>query len=112
MSVDLRSKNITGKEAEETLDKAGITVNKNAIPYDPQKPFIASGIRIGTPAVTTRGMGEKEMDVIAQYILDGLSHKSDEAHLKSIKKKVQTLCDRFPIYPEKAKAREAAEIRV
>jgi len=96
-SVDLRPKNITGKEAEETLDKAAITVNKNAIPYDPQNAVIASGVRIGTPAVTTRGMGEKEMEQIAQFIVDALDHKSDETYLKSIRKKVNTLCARFPI---------------
>jgi glycine hydroxymethyltransferase len=107
-SVDLRPKNTTGKEAEEVLDKAAITVNKNAIPYDPQKPFIASGIRIGTPAVTTRGMGEKEMDLIAQYILDALTHKADESYLKSLRGKVDALCARFPIYPE---MRESAGMR-
>jgi len=107
-SVDLRPKNTTGKEAEEVLDKAAITVNKNAIPYDPQKPFIASGIRIGTPAVTTRGMTEKEMDLIAQYILDALTHKSEESYLKSLRGKVDALCARFPIYPE---MREIAGIK-
>jgi len=102
-SVDLRPKNVTGKEAEEALDKAGITVNKNAIPYDPQKPFIASGVRIGTPAITTRGMGEAEMDQIAQLIDDALTHKSDDAKLKAIQREVAKLCARFPIYPELVK---------
>lgn len=97
-SVDLRSKNITGKDAEIALDKAGITVNKNTIPYDPQPPLITSGIRIGTPAVTTRGMKEKEMEEIAQYIDDALTHNDQDAYLKSIKEKVKKLTERFPIY--------------
>jgi len=99
-SVDLRPKNATGKEAEEALDKAGITVNKNAIPYDPQKPFIASGVRIGTPAVTTRGMKESEMDQIATLIDEALAARGDDAALKRVKEAVTSLCRRFPIYPE------------
>jgi glycine hydroxymethyltransferase len=98
-SVDLRPKNATGKEAEEALDKAGITVNKNAIPYDPQKPFIASGVRIGTPAITTRGMGEKEMDEVASLIDEALKVRTDDAALKRVKEAVTALCRRFPIYP-------------
>jgi len=98
-SVDLRPKNATGKEAEEALDKAGITVNKNAIPYDPQKPFIASGVRIGTPAITTRGMGEKEMDEVASLIDEALKVRTDDAGLARIKGAVSALCRRFPIYP-------------
>jgi len=99
LSVDLRSKNITGKEAESTLDKAGITVNKNTIPYDPQPPMVTSGIRIGTPAVTTRGMGRKEMSEIAQYIDDAIKNKDKDSVLKDIARKVETLCSKFPIYP-------------
>ncbi|MDE2038851.1 MAG: serine hydroxymethyltransferase [Elusimicrobia bacterium] len=98
-SLDLRSKKATGKEAEEALDRAGITVNKNAIPYDPQKPFIASGVRIGTPAVTTRGMKEPEMEAIAQLIDDALAAKADESGLRAIRGEVTRLCARFPIYP-------------
>ncbi|HBL16932.1 MAG: serine hydroxymethyltransferase [Elusimicrobia bacterium GWA2_69_24] len=98
-SVDLRPKNATGKEAEESLDKAGITVNKNAIPYDPQKPMIASGVRIGTPAITTRGMGEREMDEVAELIVDALDHKGDDAALAAIREKVRKLTGRFPLYP-------------
>jgi len=98
-SVDLRPKNATGKEAEEALDKAGITVNKNAIPYDPQKPFIASGVRIGTPAITTRGMGEKEMDEVAELIDSALKVRTDDAALARVKQGVTALCRRFPIYP-------------
>jgi glycine hydroxymethyltransferase len=99
-SVDLRSKNATGKDAEAALDKAGITVNKNAIPYDPQKPFIASGVRIGTPAVTTRGMKEAEMDVVAGLIDEALTARADDAALKRVKEATTALCRRFPIYPE------------
>ncbi len=99
-AVDLRPKNVTGKEAEATLDKAGITVNKNAIPYDPQKPFIASGIRIGTPAVSTRGMDESEMSQIAQYIDEALAARDDDQRLSAIRAEVRRLCGRFPIYPE------------
>ncbi len=96
-SVDLRAKNITGKEAEEALDKAGITVNKNSIPYDPQKPFIASGIRIGTPAITTRGMKENEMTHIASLIDEALLKSKDEARLQAIRGEVKKLCSRFPV---------------
>ncbi|MBI5243450.1 MAG: serine hydroxymethyltransferase [Elusimicrobia bacterium] len=97
-SVDLRPKKATGKEAEQALDRAGITVNKNAIPYDPQKPMIASGIRIGTPAVTTRGMNEAEMDEIAELIDAALARRGDEAALKDIRSQVRKLTARFPIY--------------
>lgn len=96
--VDMRSKNLTGKQTEETLEKAGITVNKNTIPYDPQKPFIASGIRIGTPAVTTRGMKESEMQQIADLIDEALTHRDDEKYLAEIKSKVKQLCQAFPLY--------------
>jgi glycine hydroxymethyltransferase len=99
-SLDLRPKEATGKEAEEALDKAGITVNKNAIPYDPQKPFIASGVRIGSPALTTRGMKEAEMDLVAGLIDEALAARSDDAALKRIKGEVTKLCRRFPIYPD------------
>ena len=98
-SADLRPKNVTGKEAEEVLDRAGITVNKNAIPYDPQKPMIASGIRIGTPAVTTRGMGGPEMDSIAQWIDEAVTSRADDKKLGMIQGEVRALCRRFPIYP-------------
>jgi glycine hydroxymethyltransferase len=98
MLVDLRSKKITGKEAQELLDQAGITINKNAIPFDPEKPFITSGIRIGTPAVTTRGMKEPEMKRIAQWITDVIEHKTDEAIRRKIKDDIRALCRKFPIY--------------
>jgi len=100
MLVDLRNKGLTGKEAEQTLDKAGITVNKNTIPFDPQKPFVASGIRIGTPALTTRGMKEEEMKAIAEFINDALEHRSDDTYLSGIRQNVRKLCEKFPLYPE------------
>ena len=92
--VDLRNKNLTGKEAEEILGKAGITVNKNTIPYDPQKPFIASGIRIGSPAITTKGMKEGEMENIAEMVDDSLKHKDDENYLLLNKEKVRNFCQK------------------
>ncbi|MFA6030387.1 MAG: serine hydroxymethyltransferase [Elusimicrobiota bacterium] len=100
-SVDLRPKNCTGKDAEIALDKAGITVNKNAIPYDPQKPFIASGVRIGTPAVTTRGMGEGEMDAIADLIDEALSRRAEDSGLAEVRRKVRALTARFPVPTDK-----------
>jgi glycine hydroxymethyltransferase len=101
MLVDVFSKGITGKLAEAALDKAGITVNKNAIPFDQNKPMIASGIRIGTPAVTTRGMTEREMDVIGELIVRALRTPEDDRALAAIRREVQALCERFPLYPEK-----------
>jgi glycine hydroxymethyltransferase len=94
---------LTGKKAEEALDKAGITVNKNTVPYDPQKPFITSGIRIGTPAVTTRGMGMKEMDIIAGFIDRGIKNRLDDAALAQIAGEVATLCKQFPLYESRLK---------
>lgn len=98
MLVDLTNFNITGKEAEEALDKAGITVNKNTIPFDTKPPKVTSGIRIGTPSVTTRGMGEQEMEEIAEIIERVIKNISNESVIKDMKKKVQLLCKRFPIY--------------
>lgn len=95
--VDLQSKNLTGKVAEESLDKAGITVNKNTIPYDPQKPFIASGIRIGTPALTTRGMKEKEMEKISSWIAQALKNTANDIELKKISQEVKNFCKKFPL---------------
>ncbi len=99
--VDLRNKKVTGKDAEKVLDKAGITINKNAIPYDTQKPFIASGIRLGTPALTTRGMKEIQMQIIAQMIAEAIEHKDDENYLTKIKEDVKKLCNQFPLYKER-----------
>ncbi|MBI4665782.1 MAG: serine hydroxymethyltransferase [Nitrospinae bacterium] len=104
MLVDLRGKGITGKAAEAGLEKAGITVNKNAIPFDPEKPLVTSGIRIGTPAITTRGMKEAEMDIIGGWISEALSSLDDEAKLGVIRGKVRELCERFPLYRRKAGA--------
>ncbi|MCX7831575.1 MAG: serine hydroxymethyltransferase [Actinobacteria bacterium] len=97
---DLRPLSITGKEAESLLDSVGITVNKNAIPFDEQPPTITSGIRIGTPAVTTRGMKESEMAIIADLIYETLTSGADEAKLDKIRGKVRELCEEFPLYPE------------
>jgi len=98
MLVDLTKKDITGKEAEEALVKAGITVNKNTIPFETRSPFVTSGIRIGTPAATTKGMKEAEMRIIAGFIDEAMKNRSDEAKLSSIKAKVAELCRRFPFY--------------
>ena len=98
MLVDLSPKNITGKAAEKVLEQAGITVNKNGIPYDVEKPFITSGIRIGTPAITTRGMKESEMRKIADYIDYALESIGDEKRLGDLKAEVKILCEKFPIY--------------
>jgi glycine hydroxymethyltransferase len=102
MLVDVFSKGVTGKVAEAALGKAGITVNKNAIPFDLNKPMVASGIRIGTPAVTTRGMDEGEMDVIADLIARVLQSPDDDATLGRVRAEVEALCRRFPLYPEYA----------
>ena len=88
-------------DAEKVLDKAGITINKNTIPYDPQKPFIASGIRLGTPALTTRGMKEVQMETIAQMIAEAIEHKDDENYLNKITEDVKRLCKQFPLYKER-----------
>jgi len=96
--IDLRNLNITGKEAEEVLESAGITVNKNSVPFDSLPPAITGGIRIGTPAVTTRGMKETEMIKIAEFIIMILKSKRDSYIIKNIKKEVHNLCKNFPIY--------------
>ncbi|MGE3840739.1 MAG: serine hydroxymethyltransferase [Vicinamibacterales bacterium] len=100
MLVDVFSKGITGKLAEAALGKAGITVNKNAIPFDRNPPLVASGIRVGTPAVTTRGMKEAEMDVVADLIARVLAHPEDDAVLSGVRQDVETLCRSFPLYVE------------
>ena len=99
--VDLRPKRLTGKVAETALEKAGITVNKNAIPFDPEKPAVTSGIRIGTPAVTTRGMQEEEMRLIGQLIAEVLEDVTDEARQRRVRDKVRELCQQFPLYTER-----------
>ena len=97
--VDLRPKQITGKEATVVLDHVQITVNKNLIPFDPAPPTVTSGVRIGTPAVTTRGMKEKDMEKIAELIDEAIVNRSDEGRLAKVKAGVQKLTDEFPIYP-------------
>lgn len=98
MLVDLTQKNISGKDAEEALDKAGITVNKNTVPNETKSPFVTSGIRIGTPALTSRGMKESEMKLIAKWINTVLSHKDDMKVIEKVKGEIKDLCDQFPIY--------------
>lgn len=101
MLVDLRPRGLTGKVAEAALGKAGITVNKNAIPFDPQPPAVTSGIRVGTPAVTTRGMGVEEMRLIGQLIAEVLQDVDDAGRLGHVAAKVRELCQAFPLYPER-----------
>ncbi len=96
--VDLTRKGITGKEAEEALERAGITVNKNTIPFETRSPFVTSGIRIGTPAVTTRGMKEEEMRLIASFIDRAINGRGDERTLEAIREEVRELCSNFPFY--------------
>jgi glycine hydroxymethyltransferase len=98
MLVDLRGSELTGKLAEETLDKASITVNKNTVPFEPRSPFVTSGVRLGTPAVTTRGMREPEMAVVAELIVRALGAVGDDGRLAAIGRDVRDLCARFPIY--------------
>jgi glycine hydroxymethyltransferase len=98
MLVDLRAKNITGKEAEAVLGQAHITVNKNAIPKDPEKPMVTSGIRLGSPAMTTRGFREAEAEQTANLIADVLDNPRDPATLERVKREVGALTRRFPVY--------------
>jgi len=97
MLVDLRPKEMNGKEVQEILDRAGITVNKNAIPFDTSSPFKPSGIRVGTPAVTTRGMKEEEMLEIADLVAEALQNRADENALNRVREKVRELTRRFPL---------------
>jgi glycine hydroxymethyltransferase len=108
MLVDLRPRNLTGKDAQALLDRAGITVNKNTIPGDPQSPFVTSGIRIGTPAVTTRGFAEPEMERVAHFIDEVLTNK-DDATIARVTAEVRELTQQFPLYA--APARAAVESR-
>ncbi len=109
MLVDLRPLGITGKVAEEALERAGITVNKNTIPFDPEKPTVTSGIRIGVPAVTTRGMKEPEMTLIADLITEVLEAPDDEARIQRVREAVRDLTERFPLYPDYRSWMEAAQ---
>ncbi len=101
--LDLRETELTGKVAQETLDQARITVNKNAIPFDTRSPFVTSGVRIGTPAVTSRGMKEAEMDAIADLIARALQRVGDERGLAAIGEEVRGLCQQFPVYAHRVK---------
>jgi glycine hydroxymethyltransferase len=104
MLVDLTPKGVTGKDAQDALDRAGITVNKNGIPFDTKGPQITSGIRVGTPAVTTRGMKEDEMRLIASYISAVIAHINNESKIQAVAEKVKTLCLRFPLYQQRIKS--------
>lgn len=106
MLVDVHKKGLTGKDCTEALDRASITVNKNAIPFDTQSPFKAGGIRLGTPAVTTRGMKEDDMRLIADLMNEVLSKIGDEGAISKVKEKVKWLTSKFPLYPEIRKALE------
>ena len=97
--VDLNNKDITGKDAEEILEAAGLTVNKNAIPFDTQSRFVTGGIRIGTPAVTSRGLKENDMKQVAEWINRAIINRRDEQEIAKIRNEVRQLCERFPIYP-------------
>ena len=101
--VDLRPQDITGKDAEAALEKAGITVNKNTVPFETRSPFVTSGVRIGTPALTTRGMKEQEMEQIGEMIIQTLDKIEDENFHKETRKKVRDLCDEFPLHLELTK---------
>jgi len=99
MLVDLTNKELSGKKVEITLGSAGVTVNKNMIPFDTKSPFVTSGVRIGTPAVTTRGMKENEMKNIAYFIDRAIKNNENETVLAQIKTEVAELCSKFPLYP-------------
>ncbi len=101
MLVDLTAQGISGKDAQEALDRAGITVNKNGIPFDTRGPMITSGIRIGTPALTTRGMKEADMKRIAGLIAEVLGHIEDEGRIRAVRGEVASLCEKFPLYSER-----------
>jgi glycine hydroxymethyltransferase len=104
MLVDVFSKKVTGKQAEQALERAGITVNKNAIPFDPNPPMVASGIRLGTPAVTTRGLQEPQMQLIAHWISEILHNLEDESIVRSIRSEVEALTEKFPLYENRRMA--------
>lgn len=100
MLIDLRNKNLTGKKAQETLDKAHITLNKNAVPFDDKSPFVTSGIRVGVPAITTRGMKEQHMETVVSMIDKVLMHADEPAVIESVKTDVKAFMQQFPLYPE------------
>jgi glycine hydroxymethyltransferase len=111
MLVDVFSKGMLGSEAEKALGEAGVTVNKNAIPFDTNPPMKPSGIRIGTPALTTRGMKEGEMRQIGHWIFEALHHRTDASVLGRVRRQVLDLADAFPLYPER-RAKAQTEARV
>jgi glycine hydroxymethyltransferase len=100
MLVDLSPRNITGKAAQQALEDSGITVNKNTVPNEKQSPFVTSGIRIGTPAITTRGMKEPEMKVIGSLINEVLTHLDDQTMSKKVREQVREVCKKFPLYED------------
>ena len=100
MLIDLRNKNLTGKKAQETLDKAHITLNRNAVPFDDKSPFITSGIRVGVPAITTRGMKEEHMEIVVALVDKVLTNIDDENVVTSVNEEVKNLMNQFPLYPE------------
>ena len=100
MLIDLRNKNISGKKAEEVLGKADITLNKNMVPFDDKSAFVTSGIRVGVPAITTRGMKEEHMQFVVNVIDNALMNADDENTLATIKKEVNEFMEQFPLYPE------------
>jgi glycine hydroxymethyltransferase len=104
MLIDLRNKNISGKQAEEALGVAGITVNKNMVPFDDKSPFVTSGIRIGTPAITTRGLVESEMSKIVDLIDDVIVNHENTSHLESIKEQVHAMMSQKPLFAEAVKS--------
>ncbi|HEX5747729.1 MAG TPA: serine hydroxymethyltransferase [Archangium sp.] len=103
MLVDLRPKNLTGKVAEEVLGKAGITVNKNMIPFDPEKPMVTSGVRIGTPAISSRGMKEAEMATVGAFVVEALDNASDDKRLFNIRSRIEEFTRSFPLYASRLK---------
>jgi glycine hydroxymethyltransferase len=100
MLIDLRNKNITGKKAQETLDRAHITLNKNSVPYDDKSPFVTSGIRIGVPAITTRGFTTEDMSIVVEMIDTVLMNADDEKVIQEVKENVKSFMLKFPLYPE------------
>ena len=96
--MDLQNKDVTGKQAEHALDLAGITLNKNMVPFDPKSPFVTSGVRIGSPALTTRGMGLDEVKIIVDLIDKVIINNEDKSVIESVKQEVKDLCKSFPIY--------------
>jgi glycine hydroxymethyltransferase len=100
MLIDLRNKNITGKKAQETLDKAHITLNKNSVPNDDKSPFVTSGIRVGVPAITTRGLNEQHMNTVVDMIDKVLTNADNETVIAAVKADVKAFMDQFPLYPE------------